>query len=70
MYVHLQQVDKILIGQITVDSKADWETLQNTICSVFKVSRLRRCELAVRSLIGLVCFLLQNKIRITKIIVH
>jgi len=34
----MQQVDKILIDQITVDSKADWKTLQNMICHTFKVS--------------------------------
>ena len=36
--MHMQQVDKILIDQITVDSKADWKTLQNMICHTFKVS--------------------------------
>jgi len=34
----MQQVDKILIGQISVDSKADWETLRNMIYDTFKVS--------------------------------
>jgi len=34
----MQQVDRILIGQICVDTKADWETLHNIIFTVFKVS--------------------------------
>jgi len=36
--MHVQQVDRILIGQLSVDSKADWETLQNMISNIFKVS--------------------------------
>jgi len=43
----MRQVDKILIGQLSVDSKADWETLQNMISNIFKVSirRYLRLEL-------------------------
>ena len=41
--MHIQQVDKILIGQISVDSKADWQTLQNMICDTFKVSQKMYC---------------------------
>jgi len=33
----MQQVEKILIGQISVDSKADWDTLRDMIFSTFKV---------------------------------
>ena len=48
MLMCLQQVDKILIGQISVDSKADWETLQNMICDTFKVSEkcIMYCHIA------------------------
>ena len=34
----MQQNDRILIGQIYVDSKVDWETLRNMIDNIFKVS--------------------------------
>jgi len=49
--MHIQQVDKILIGQISVDSKADWQTLQNMICDTFKVSEnvlLLRLEIYIK----------------------
>jgi len=36
--MHMHQVDKILIGQLSLDSKADWETLRNMISNIFKVS--------------------------------
>jgi len=36
--MHMQQVDKILIGQLSLDSKTDWETLQKMIVNIFKVS--------------------------------
>jgi len=39
MSVLMLQIDRILIGKITVDSKADWKALQNMIYGVFKVSR-------------------------------
>ena len=49
MYIYLsannaffvRQVDnsRMLIGQISLDSKADWETLQNTISDTFKVRK-------------------------------
>jgi len=59
----VRQVDnsRMLIGQISLDSKADWETLQNTISDTFKVRKtqlytsttLRRNTVQLQLLIAL-----------------